>query len=381
MKNFIAKKYRGLDSGLSLDTEAISKYGDLIDLSIGDTDIVTDERVIDAAFRDAKRGYTHYGDPKGDPELIAELCRTWREDFGQMIEPERVLVTASSGLGMEMALLAVLEPGEEVIVPSPCYPVYRDQIAVAGGVCVDVPLFSSENFEIRRERLERAVTSRTKAVIFNNPNNPTGMVYDRATTQLIADFARDHDLLVIADEIYTDYVFTGTFTPMRTLPGMAARTVTLGSFSKNYLMTGWRVGSAIAEPELIETMNYINGALIYSAPSISQRAAICALRERKRIRERYIAEYRERVEYAADRVQGIPYLGLVRPQGTFYLFPSIKAEISSERFCSELLERAHVLTAPGSTFGPSGEGHFRIACTVGKDKLCEAFDRMEKLKF
>ena len=188
-----------------------------------------------------------------------------------------MLVTASSCLGMSLVMLAILDPGDEVLVFSPYFSMYKEQIELAGGVCVEVPTYADEGFEIEKERLEAAISERTKAMIFNNPTNPTAMAYGKDTMQLLADTAAAHDLLIVADEIYTSYMFSEPFTPMRTLPGAAGRTVTLNSFSKNYLMTGWRVGAVIAEPELISTMQRINGALIYTAPSISQRAAIQAL--------------------------------------------------------------------------------------------------------
>ena len=163
---------------------------------------------------------------------------------------------------------------------------------------------------------------------------------------------------------------------------MAERTITLNSFSKNFLMTGWRVGMLIAEPEILEVVVKLNGAYIYTAPSISQRAAIEALKNRARIRETYVNAYRDRIFYSADRIEKIPYLSLVRPKGTFYLFPGVeKTGLSAPEFCDVLLERAHVLVTPGDAFGETGKGHFRIACTVGLDKLKEAFDRMEKLTF
>lgn len=178
------------------------------------------------------------------------------------------------------------------------------------------------------------------------------MAYDRSTLELLAKIAQEYDLLVAADEIYTTYIYEGDYIPLRTLPGMLDRTITLNSFSKNFLMTGWRVGVIIAEPTLIATMNQINGSLIYSAPSISQRAAIAALDNRARIRERYIKAYRERIFYSADRLEKIPYLSLVRPKGTFYLFPGVeKTGLSAGEFCKELLERAHILVSPGDVFG------------------------------
>ncbi len=382
MRDFIAKRFRHSGSALTLDTAALAKYRDIIDLSIGDTDFTTDETIIEAAFRDARAGHTHYGDPKGDPELVTAVCRAWEEDFDQPLARERVLVSASSCLGMALAMLAILDPGDEVIVFSPYFALYREQIELAGGVCVEVPTYASEGYAISEERLRAAVTPRTKAIIFNNPTNPTGMGYGTETMELLAHVAKEYDLLVAADEIYTTYLYEGDFRPLRTLPGMAERTITLNSFSKNFLMTGWRVGVIIAEPELLAVMNSVNGCLIYSAPSISQRAAIRALEVRKEIRRKYVSAYRDRIFYAADRMEKIPYLSLVRPKGTFYLFPGVeKTGLDDRQFCKELLERAHVLVSPGSAFGASGAGHFRIACTVGLDQLKTAFDRMEELPF
>ena len=382
MRNYIAKRFQGSGAALSLDTEALAKYKDIIDLSIGDTDFVTDGAIIEAAFRDAKAGHTHYGDPKGDPELIAAVCRAWEEDFGQPLPRDHVLVSASSCLGMALTMLTILDPGDEVIVFSPYFPMYREQIELAGGVCVEVPTYASEDYAIDEARLRAAVTPRTKAVIFNNPTNPTGMAYGMETMELLARVAKEYDLLIAADEIYTTYLYEGDFRPLRTLPGMAERTITLNSFSKNFLMTGWRVGVILAEPELLSVMNTVNGSLIYTAPSISQRAALQALAMRKDIREKYVTAYCDRIFYAADRIERIPYLSLVRPKGTFYLFPGVeKTGLADKAFCKELLERAHVLVSPGSAFGASAAGHFRIACTVGIDRLKTAFDRMEELSF
>ncbi len=381
-RNYVAKRFQSAASGLTLDTAALSKYSDVIDLSIGDTDFITDEAIIDAAFRDAKRGHTHYGDPHGDGELIDAVCTAWQEDFSQPLAPDHVLITASSCLGMALVMMAILDPGDEVIVFSPYFPMYRSQIELPGGVCVDVPTYAEEGYAIDEARLRAAITPKTKAIIFNNPTNPTGMAYGRETLELLARVAQEYDLLVAADEIYTTYLFEGSYVPLRTLPDMAERTITLNSFSKNFMMTGWRVGTAIAEPEILAAMHTINGALIYSAPSISQRAAIAALHMRSAVREAYISAYRDRIFYSIERLQNIPYLTLTPPKGTFYLFPGVeKTGLSAPEFCKELLSRAHVLATPGDAFGQTGRNHFRIACTVDIAQLKEAYDRMESLTF
>lgn len=381
-RNYVAKRFQSAASGLTLDTAALAKYSDVIDLSIGDTDFITDEAIIDAAFRDAKRGHTHYGDPHGDRELIDAVCTAWQEDFSQPLAPDHVLITASSCLGMALVMMAILDPGDEVIVFSPYFPMYRSQIELPGGVCVDVPTYAEEGYAIDETRLRAAITPKTKAIIFNNPTNPTGMAYGRETLELLARVAQEYDLLVAADEIYTTYLFEGSYVPLRTLPDMAERTITLNSFSKNFMMTGWRVGTAIAEPEILAAMHTVNGALIYSAPSISQRAAIAALHMRSAVREAYISAYRDRIFYSIERLQNIPYLTLTPPKGTFYLFPGVeKTGLSAPEFCKELLSRAHVLATPGDAFGQTGRNHFRIACTVDIAQLKEAYDRMESLTF
>mgnify|MGYP004568910713 FL=1 len=383
MRNFIAERFRSSGGpGLSLDTEALAKYDDIIDLSIGDTDFTTDSAIIDAAFRDARSGHTHYGNPKGDPELIAAYCAAWEEDFGQKLAADHVMVSASSCMGMGLAMMAILDPGDEVIVFSPYFAIYKSQIELAGGVCVEVPTYAGEGYTIDEARLRAAVTPKTKAIIFNNPTNPTGMAYGEDTLRMLARVAEEYDLLIAADEIYTTYLFEGSYVPLRTLPGMEKRTITLNSFSKNFLMTGWRVGMLIAEPEILSVMLNINGSLIYTTPSISQRAALEALRQRARIRETYVTAYRDRIFYSAERIEKIPYLSLVRPKGTFYLFPGVeKTGLSAPEFCRQLLEKAHILVTPGDAFGSTGAGHIRIACTVDIDKLKVAYDRMEKLSF
>ena len=382
MQKYIAERFRNAFSGLSLDTEALRRYSDVIDLSIGDTDFTTDRRIIDAAYADACAGHTHYGDPKGDPELIEAICQAWKEDFNQDVSPAEVLVTTSSCMGMSQALLALLNPGDEVVVFGPYFADYNNQIYLAGGKMVEVVTKEENHYAPEEAAIRAAITPRTRAMIVNTPCNPTGAAYSMETLTMLAKLATEYDLLILADEIYTRYLYDGAFVPMRTLPGMADRVVTLNSFSKNFLMTGWRVGYIIAHPELIQVFQQVNEGLTYVAPSISQRAALKALSLRNEIAEEYITKYRDRVYYVADRIAQIPYLSLYRPRGTFYAFPGIaKTGMEDKAFCAHLLEQAHIMVAPGCVFGAAGIGHFRIACTVSQSKLAEAMDRMEKLKF
>lgn len=380
MQKYIARRFQNAQSGLSLDTEALRRYDDIIDLSIGDTDFITDSRIIDAACRDAHAGYTRYGDPKGDPELIDAICAAWKEDFDQDISPAEVLITTSSCMGMSQVMLGLLNPGDEVIVLGPYFAVYRQQIELAGGKCVEVITRAEDGFVPREDALRAALSPRTRALILNTPCNPTGAAYGRDTLEMIARVATEADLLVAADEIYTRYLYDGEFIPLRTLPGMKDRTVTLNSFSKNFMMTGWRVGCIIAHPDLIRVFQHVNNGMTYTTPAISQRAALHALSIRDQVAAEYITQYKARVFYTADRLSSLPWITLFRPQGTFYLFPGIeKTGLSDGDFCRLLLEEAHLLVSPGSAFGQAGRGHFRIAATVPMDKLREATDRMEKM--
>lgn len=383
MKNFIAKRFQAAtDSPMASAAGAAGAYADLIDLSIGDTDFTTDERIIKAAMADALAGHTHYTNPQGDPELIQAIRQFYRGEYGMELAAEEVFVTASSCFGMELVLMSLLDEGDEVILFAPYFSPYKEQVELAHGVAVEVPTFEADGFAIDLARLEAAITPRTKAMILNNPCNPTGAAYDMACYEQLARIARQHDLLVLADEIYTDYMYAFPFVPLRSLPGMAERTITLNSFSKNYIMTGWRIGYVIAPPCVVRTMKRINENLVYSAPSISQRAGLHALRLRAEIGDKYTGAYKERVFYAAQRINALPGFSVLPPQGTFYLFMNIQATgLSSLEFARVLLERAHISVVPGVAFGAAGEGYVRLACTTSLERLAEAFDRLEKLTF
>ena len=306
------------------------------------------------------------------------------EKEGRLNEKSVIIEPTSGNTGIGLAAICAAKGYKAIIVMPDTMSKERRMLMTAYGaelVLTDGAL-GMQGAIAKAEELAKEIPNSFIPGQFDNPSNPTGMGYERETMEVIASTAIEHDLLVAVDEIYTSYIYEGEFVPLRTLPGMAERTITLNSFSKNFLMTGWRVGTAIAEPYMIKTMQRINASIIYSAPSISQRAAIQALNMRNEIRETYVTRYRERIFYACERIEQIPYLELCRPKGTFYLFPSCKKTgMNSVEFCNRLLEEAHVLVSPGSIFGRSAEGHFRIACTVDIPQLKEAFDRMEKLSF
>lgn len=379
---YIAKRYwKGQSTAMGQSDVMATSFSDVINLSLGDPDLITDERVIDKAFADAKAGHTKYTEFRGDPELRSEVCKFYKEEYGMDVNDEEVFISTSACLGMYLALEAIIDDGDEVILQAPFFTPYPQQVELARGIPVELPTYEEEDFQINIERLEGLITERTKALVINSPSNPTGNCLTVEAMEKIAAIAVKYDLIVIADDIYTAFSYQNPFVPFASLPGMKERTIILNSFSKNFTMTGWRVGNIIAPDYIIRVIQQINENVVFTAPSVSQRAAIYALRERKTIQPPMVEEYRKRMFYAAERVNEIPKLSVIYPpKGSFYLFINIKATGMSSVAASELiLKKAHVLVLPGDAFGNCGEGYVRIACTVGIDTLKEAFDRIAEI--
>ena len=358
-------------------------FDDVINLSLGDPDLITHPLIIEKSYEDAKAGHTKYTDFRGDPELRAEICNFYKEEYDMDVKDEEVFVCASACLGMYLALEAIVDDGDEVILQAPYFTPYPQQVELARGIPVELPTYEEEDFQINTKRLESLITERTKAIVINSPSNPTGNCLTRETMEKIARIAEKYDLIVISDDIYTSFSYERQFIPFGSLPGMRERTIILNSFSKNFTMTGWRVGNIIAPDYIIKTIQQINENVVFTAPSISQRAAIHALRHRKEVQPEMIEEYRKRMYYAAERINQIPKLHVIYPpKGSFYLFINIKETgVSSREAADVILREAHVLTLPGDAFGECGEGFLRIACTVGVDRLKEAFDRIERIEW
>ena len=282
---------------------------------------------------------------------------------------------------MYLALEAILDDGDEVIMQAPFFTPYPQQVELARGIPIELATLEEEDFQINIERLESLITERTKALIINTPSNPTGNCLTVETMEEIAKIAEKYDLLVIADDIYTSFSYQHPFVPFASLPGMQERTIIINSFSKDFTMTGWRVGNIIAPSEIIRVIQQINENVVFTAPSISQRAAIHGLRNREIVQPEMVEEYRKRVFYAAERINNIPNMHvLYPPKGTFYLFVNIKdTGLDSVTVSDIILREAHVLTIPGISFGNCGEGYIRLACTVNVNTLKEAFDRIGKV--
>ena len=379
---FIAKRYWKDQSTAMGQSDVMAKsFDDCINLSLGDPDLITHELIIEKSYRDARAGHTKYTDFRGDPELREEICKFYKEEYDLDVKDEEVFVSASACLGMYLALEAVIDDGDEVILQAPYFTPYPQQVELARGIPVELPTYEEEDFQISTERLESLITERTKAIVINSPSNPTGNCLTMETMEKIAEIALKYDLLVISDDIYTSFSYQREFVPFAAIKGMKERTIILNSFSKNFTMTGWRVGNIIAPDYIISTIQQINENVVFTAPSISQRAALHALRHRKEVQPPMIEEYRKRMFYAAERINSIPNMHVIYPpKGSFYLFINIKdTGLTSVEATDAILREAHVLMLPGNAFGNCGEGFVRIACTVGVEKLKEAFDRIEKM--
>lgn len=380
---FISKKYwKDLGTPFGSTNEKAAQFEDCINLSLGDPDLITDKIIIDGAYEDALKGHTKYTNMRGDIELREEIRKFYREEYNMDIGEGEVIVTASGLIAMYSVLQAILDDEDEVLIQAPFFTPYPAQVKMAGGIPVEMPTYEEEDFQINLERLESLINERTKALIINSPSNPTGNCLSVSTMEGIARIAVEHDLIVISDDIYTSYSFEEGFVPFASLPGMRERTVIINSFSKNFIMTGWRVGNVIAPSYLIDVLKDMGENIIYSAPAPSQRAALHALRNRKVIQPPIIEEYKKRMFYAAERINRIPWMSTVYPpKGSFYLFINIKESgLDSMEASEKILDEAHVLLLPGNAFGECGEGYLRLACTVGVDKLEEAFDRIEKIE-
>lgn len=384
MKNkYIAKRYwKNTDTAMAASGKLAGLYPDLINLAIGDPDLTTDSRIIEAAMADAELGHTHYTGTLGDAELLQAIGAYYREMYRYEIPGDGCIVTASACHGMWLALEAILDDGDEVIIPDPYFTPYPYQVELARGVPVFLPTYESENFQIDIGRLERLITPRTKAIILNTPNNPTGSCLSLETLQKVGKIAEQYDLLLIADDIYTIFSFENPFIPVTTLPGLAERTITVCSFSKDYCMTGWRIGYNLAPPEIVAVMRDINENVVYTAPAPSQRAALHALKLRHQVQPAIIDEFKTRLDYAYQRICQIDYLSVLPVRGSIYLFVNIqKTGLTSAAFCRRLLEHYHINAISGEAFGACGEGYVRLALTVGVPALKEAFDRLDPHQF
>ncbi|MBI1298056.1 aminotransferase class I/II-fold pyridoxal phosphate-dependent enzyme [bacterium] len=356
---------------------------DVISLGIGEPNFVTPPPMINAGMESIRQGNTAYTSNAGMIELreaVAEMLA--RRYNGPAYDPEKeVLITVGVSEAMYLAMQAILDPGDEVIVPQPCFVSYTADVILAGGTVVDVPTYASNNFVLTPEQIEAVITPRTKALLIGYPCNPTGAVMNRAEMLAIAEVAQRHDLIVISDEIYDRLVYGDHQHVMfASLPGMAERTIHLGGMSKDYAMTGWRIGYAAGPADLLGAMRKIHQYLIMSAPTAGQAAALSALTDPTA--EDAVLEMVG--SYDARRrtiVNGLNSMGLdcFEPKGAFYAFPSIRRTgMDEHEFAERLLLEEKVAVIPGSGFGQGGAGHVRCAYAGSMENIEKALERMQR---
>ncbi|MDO5016336.1 MAG: aminotransferase class I/II-fold pyridoxal phosphate-dependent enzyme [Eubacteriales bacterium] len=381
MESFIRHKYRNLpfDMMASLDTFT-GCYDDIIDFSLGDLDLTTDHQVIEQSFRDALKGHTHYTNVSGDPDLVRLILQRANEQYQTELQPENLLVTTSGSHALCLAMLALLEPQDEVIILEPYFSPFAKMVDLAEAKAVFIPCPASANFLPDLETLRRAINSRTKALILNSPNNPTGRIYPQEVMEKINTLCREQDVFIISDEVYAAFDFADKFCSQLELDPRLAHSLIAQSFSKTFAMTGWRLGFALGPPPLIAAMKSINEGMISSAPSISQRAALYALKDDKSILGELKSEVHQRLETAWEEVRRTPKMQALPSEGGIYLFISIKETgLTSAEAQRLIFDQAHVLLYPGCQFGPSGEGYLRLAASQSSEEIRKAFHRIRHI--
>lgn len=383
MKQFVSQKVKDLKpSGIRKFFDLVHEMKDAISLGVGEPDFVTPWSIRDAGVRSIQKGYTQYTGNRGLPQLREHISEYLYRRFKADYPADRIIVTVGASEGIDLALRACLEIGEEVLVPDPCYVSYAPCVTLAGGMPVNISCKAENGFIVTPEELERKITPKTKAIILAYPNNPTGGVMAKEQLEKIIPVIEKHDLLVISDEIYAELTYGNEpHCSVASLPGMKERTVLINGFSKAFAMTGWRIGFVCAPPDVDEGMFKIHQYGIMCAPSASQYAADYALKEGLEDGFSVVKEMHD--EYNRRRrfvVKSLNDMGLTcfEPKGAFYVFPSVASTgLTGEEFAEKLLRSQRVAVVPGSAFGECGENHIRCSYATGMTQLTEAMDRID----
>jgi aminotransferase len=366
-------------SGIRKYFDIAAQMEDVISLGIGEPDFVTPDHIRQAAIASIEAGKTAYTSNSGLLELREAIVSHVAQRYQVMYDAQtEVLVTVGVSEALQQAMLAVIDPGDEVIIPEPCFVAYTACVLLAGGVPVTVPTTMESEFMVDPATIAAAITPRTKAILIGYPNNPTGAVCDRETLQAVVDIAVQHDLLVFSDEIYDRLVYGVEHICVASLPGARDRTILMGGFSKAYAMTGWRLGWVAAPAEISAAIRKIHQYGIMSAPTAAQYAALAALQDGESDVQAMVAEYDRRRRVLVD---GLRRLGFptFEPRGAFYVFPQVShLGLSSSEFCDQLLASEHVAVIPGDAFGPSGSGFVRMCYAVSMDKIETMLERLER---
>jgi len=380
MKNVLSDRIIGLKpSGIRKFFEMAAQMSDVVSLGIGEPDFDTPEPIVQAGIEALRRGETHYTSNHGLLPLrqaVADhLYGLYEIDYSPFNE---IIMTVGVSEALYLTFTAILNPQDEVIIPTPCFVSYQAEVLMACGLPVEVPTSVENNFVPSIEDIEAAITPKTKAIFVGSPSNPTGTVYPREFLVKLADLVEEHDLLVVSDEIYDRLVYGTEHVPFSSLPGMKNRTILLGGFSKSYAMTGWRIGFAAAPKHIVDAMVRVHQYSVMAAPTVSQYAALTALK----VGEPYVQVMRE--EYNRRRklvVKGLNEIGLktAEPQGAFYAFPDIRPTgLDDDDFCTRLLQEERVVIVPGNAFGDAGIGFVRVSYATSYEQLEIGLERIAR---
>ncbi|HUV89270.1 MAG TPA: pyridoxal phosphate-dependent aminotransferase [Anaerolineae bacterium] len=380
VRNFISERIANVPpSGIRRFFDIAATMEDVISLGIGEPDFDTPEPIVQAGIEALKQGKSHYTSNSGLIELRRAIAEHLDKTYGQTYNPaSEILVTVGVSEALYLAFAATLDPGDEVIIPEPCFVAYAPEVIFAGGTPVMVPTRVETDFQVTADAVKKAITPRTKALLVGYPNNPTGAVMTRERLNEIAAVAKQHDLLVISDEIYDRLVYGTRHVCFPSLPGMYSRTILLQGFSKAYAMTGWRVGYIAAPAELMEMMRKVHQYTIMCAATVSQVAALAALQEGEPYVQQMVAEYDRRRRLIVD---GLNEIGLkcFEPRGAFYAFPSVEVTgMDENEFAEKLLHEERVAVVPGSAFGEAGRGYVRCSYATAYEKIEEALERLRR---
>lgn len=367
-------------SGIRRFFDIAATMKDVISLGIGEPDFVTPRHISQAGINSILDGDTHYTSNSGTLELRSALADKLFGMYGVRYDPEsEVLITVGASEAMQCAMLALIDPGDEVLVVEPCFVAYKPSVVLAGGTAIPVPTSVENNFEVTAEEIEKYITPKTKMLFIGYPNNPTGAVMTKNRLLEIAALAEKYDLLVMSDEIYDRLVYGIAHTNFASLPNMRERTVLLGGFSKSYAMTGWRIGYVCANAEILGAIRKVHQYAIMSAPTMAQHAALEALAHGEQDVHDMVNEYdlRRQTILAGLNTIGLPTF---EPRGAFYVFPDVRPTgLSSGDFSEKLLIEQHVAAVPGDAFGESGAGFVRMSYCNSMENIEEALERIEQL--
>lgn len=367
-------------SGIRFMFELAQKYDDVINLCIGEPDFPTPPHLVEAGVKALKEGHTKYTSNAGVLELRKAISEKLKKDNNILCNEENIVVTAGATEAISLVMLTLINSGDEVILPTPCWPNYNGQILMAGGTIVPVSTYEEDGFHVKAKAIEDAVTDKTKLVIINSPSNPTGAVLSKEELMEIGEVIKRHDLMVLSDEPYEKLIYDNKeHISLASLTDMQEHVITVNSFSKTFSMTGWRVGYAVASQEIASHMTTYHENLSSCTNAPAQQVCIEALRSGQGDVDKMVKAYKKRRDLLVNGLNGIKGISCIVPEGAFYAFVNVKKlGGTSQEVANDILENAQVVTTPGSAFGEAGEGYLRISYASGEELLKEAIDRIKK---